>query len=291
MLGDRDRDLASEFFEKAEPEATGFEITLAALIASALLTYPISGAKWISYLISFILLLVTLIRRVSVASPFANREAIVAWSTPLIEIFTTLALITLFVPLSDAIGRWLGLASFVVFPIIALSFVSCICLMHEFLFRDYLIWWHVKFGQKAEEGDPPQVLWRDISMISYYFSLARRSRNAWRKIPSRRKPDLENFDYEFREWLKIFTLCLIVLCLLMVVPAGAGFLAFGFWGVLFAPAVIFLHDHACFWYIAYGSSSYEDFRRPWWTIILFSTMYVAFVIFLMDSFTLSTFQL
>lgn len=276
VRGDR-RELATEFFRKSEPEATGFEITLAALIATALITFPLAGRNWLSNALAFILLVTTLVRRISVASPFADRETIDVWSTPIIEAATTISLLSLFVYFSNPIAEYIEYSHLLVFTVGALFTVFTLSFIHEFLFRDYLIWWNAKFGQKADQNDPPTWLWKELALISYFSSMARRNREGFRNIPSNTKPDLDDLDLNRSNVARFLVTTVIVLLLFLILPGFVSLFFFGWAGILLAPAVVFVHDFACFWYIAYGSTSYEDLRKPWWAVILWSTGYVAFV--------------
>lgn len=282
MRGERGRDIATEFFDKEEPDSTAFEITIAALIATALLSFPINDLNYVSYFLAFLLLTITLIRRISVASPFANKDIIDNWSTPLMEVATTFSLISIFVYVTSVIVAVIDLPPLLVFIVSGFVFVIGISLIHEFLFRDYLIWWYAKFNQKAERGDPPQGLWKTISMVSYHFSLARRDKDGFRKIPSDIKPGLDEFELDFSKWLDSMKAATLFLMIVLSLPTILAIHQFGFLGVFLPPVTVFLHDHSCFWYIAYGSSSYEDFRKPWWAVILWSTGYTLFAILVLN---------
>ena len=90
MSRQKSRDLANQFFAKTDTEsAVGFEIAFAALLATAVITYPTSQAQWIGEAAAFAVLLITLVRRMAVASLFASEANIMKHTVRLIVFATS----------------------------------------------------------------------------------------------------------------------------------------------------------------------------------------------------------
>lgn len=269
--------IAEKFFGKEKESAVGFEITLAALLATLALTYPVPGRRILSEGAAFLILVVTLLRRISMASPFAPEEKIQGVTNVCMEFATVFTLLSIFSGLSAQIQLPLISGTIANFGLLTFLTFLAIALLHEFVFRDYFVWWHAKFGQRANSQDSEDNLWRDLSVLSYAVSSARRNREAWKELPSRttvQTPSIEDYDINKGALIKAFLRLSIVLLLLYSIPLIAAFLLVGPAGILLVLTVVAIHDQSRFWYIAYGNASYEDFVRRIWVKIFVTTLLI-----------------
>lgn len=260
--------IAEKFFEKDTQSAVGFEITFAALLATVALTYPIPGKPLHSELPAFFLLGITLIRRIAVASPFSPKERVWGPTTVGLEFATVFALISIFsgiilrIPLFQSSGVVYRFSIFT-----AVTFFILV-LLHEYLFRDYFAWWHVKFAQRTEgENVSEGSLWHLLSSFSYLLSLARKNRDSWSQFKSRADSSAIGTSWDDVDFGAIGELTWkagLLLALIYGLPTLLGLLTLGPAGLLLVIAVIAIHDHSRFWYVAYGDTNYEDFVRPIW---------------------------
>ena len=277
MSRQKQQPIANEFFDKTEKQSIGFEITLAALLATACLSFPIPNNAQPGQLIAFILLGVTLFRRVVSDSPFAPKE-LLQRTVPVIEGATTSAIIYLLVSVNSEIRLPFVSESLPLqFILIGAAFVTSAVILQEYLLHDYLIWWHAKFSQMHSEDQAFAGLWKDISLISYWGSRARRHRESYKEISRRvsgRLPEPDDIDFSRKEILNYTFRSLVVLGLFAFVPSIYGYATAGWVGILVVPIAIIIHDQSCFWYIAYGNVSYEDFRKPIYWIIFWTCLYV-----------------
>lgn len=276
-------DLAEDFFSKTRERGIGFEITLAALLATLVLTYPIPSNILLSQFAAFLLLLITLIRRVAQASPFAPEEEIMDATTPFLVNSTALCLISLlsFVTFQASIS---GISKLWIFSLITVATLGLLLGFQEVILRDYLIWWYAKFKEKSERGDFPEGLWEDISHISYQFSRARQNHESHLRLREVRQrsniefPDPSELLFEDdRDLAKTLLASLLFIFLLYLIPLGAGFGLLGIEVILVLPAVVFAYDHSGFWYIAYGNVTYEDLRAHLLWIIPRTLLYLIIV--------------
>lgn len=279
MRGEQEH-LADEFFKKTKDQAVDFEITLAALLGTACLAYPLQQ-HWMSQIVAFGLLSVTLIRRIAIASPFAEEEKIMRYTTRIVEFFTTLAILSLLVVLSTEVHSKLEIGTLLqTFSFLTIGVFLILVVVQELTFRDYFVWWTAKFQEKRQNADYLEGFWQDMEEISYLFATARQNRDSWKKIPSNVKnnlPDLSDFELEPKEYAKLIFRTMFILGLIYAIPIGYSIWALGFSGLLVVPAVVAVHDHSCFWYIAYGNTSYEEFRKHIPEIILWTIIYTTTV--------------
>lgn len=263
----RQEPIAEKFFEKDTQTAVGFEITFAALLATIALTYPIPENALLSEVSAFLLLGITLIRRVAVASPFSPKERIWPATTLGLEFSTVSTLISIFSGFTLRLSLFQNADVVYRFSIFTTAVFFTLVLLHEYLFRDYFAWWHAKFAQRAEQHDSDENLWHDLSVLSYLLSLARKNRRSWSQLNSRANSSTfemswDDIDFQFLRELTWKTG--LLLALIYVFPLFVGLLTVGPSGVLLLLAVISIHDHSRFWYVAYGDTSYENFVRPLW---------------------------
>jgi hypothetical protein len=279
-------ELADQFFDKEDVSTVDFEITLAALLGTALITYPVENHILFGQVVAFSLLSLTLIRRMAITSPFASEKAILGYTTPLISFASASALIYLIVTLLPNLTNISPISSQVIlFAVFGLLLLIFAVVAQELVFRDYLPWWYVKFKQKSEEQDLLEAVWRDTAILAYWASTARRNRETYRELGNRldnSRPDMSDFDFTLKEAAKYVLTAVLFLFLLYLVPILYSGYLFGLEGVLVMPTVVFIHDHSAFWYIAYGNPSYEDLRRHIVTILVRTGLYITEVGFLLS---------
>lgn len=285
------REIADEFFDKEDVSTVDFEITLAALLGTALLTYPVENRVLFGQVIAFSLLSLTLIRRMAITSPFASDKAILGYTTPLISFASASGIIYLLVALLPNLAIIVPISSQVIlFSVFGLLMLILAVVAQELVFRDYLPWWCVKFKQKSEERDLLETVWRDTAFLAYWASSARRNRETYRELGSRlngSRPDLSDFNFTLKAAARYLFAAIFLLVLLYVVPVIYSGYLFGLQGVLVIPTVVFIHDHSAFWYIAYGNPSYEDLRQRIVTILVRTGLYITEVAFLLSEFNIS----
>lgn len=281
-------DLSTQFFQKTDPESeVGFEITLAALLATAVLSFPTSQAQWIGELAAFSVLFVTLIRRVSVASPFAPQSDVMAKTARPIEFATTVCVIVLFFSLTEHITDIFGGRVVLWFSIITTLVLLCLVFIEEMVFRDYLIWWYVKFDEKEDQAETFEGLWQAAKLAAFWASRARRYQESWREINKRVEkslPDLSHFDIGKINKKMFFArlFVLTILFTLLYVPAMiVGVSSGDFFVPLALVGVVFIRDHSCYQYIAYGSTTYEEFRKPFWEMSIWAIVYMGILLLLL----------
>jgi hypothetical protein len=287
MTRRKDRDLAEDFWKKSDTESVvDFEIALAAFLATIVLTFPTREAPWIGQVAASAVLFITLIRRIAIASPFANESKIMKRTIRPIEFSTATCVIALFISLSEYLSKVLGGSVLLHFSITTVAILFLVVILHEIVFLDYFIWWYAKFNEKETRGDKFEPLWRDLKIVSYWGSMARKNRDSWRKLsdkvdsmPSDRSELFNGFEYS-----NFAKNVVVILLFYLVISLPSGLVGFSSGSVLsFAafPAVAFAHDHACFLYVAYGNTSYEEFRKPIWEISLWSAVYILIVVYLL----------
>lgn len=285
MSQQKSRDLADQFFAKTDTEsAVGFEIAFAALLATAVITYPTSQAQWVGEAAAFAVLLITLVRRMVIASPFASEANIMKHTVRLIEFATATCVIVLLFSLSEFVARAFSGNVIIWFSILTPLLLLIGVYIQEFLFRDYLVWWYAKFNEKEQRGDAFEPIWKDIKLVCLWASRARRNRRSWKELGKRTEtsvPDLSDVDFDVAQIFKnVFGLVLLLSVLYlpsMLIGVSSG----SFLIPIVLPGVIFAHDHSCYQYIAYGNASYEEFRKPIWEIAWWAIAYVTVVLLLL----------
>ena len=149
MSRQKSQDLANQFFAKTDTEsAVGFEIAFAALLATTVLTYPTSHAQWVGEAAAFTVLLITLVRRIAIASPFASEDDVMEKTVRLIEFATATCVIVLLFSLSELVAGHIGGKVIIWFSVLSPLLLLLGVLIQELLFRDYLVWWYAKFDEK-----------------------------------------------------------------------------------------------------------------------------------------------
>lgn len=284
-------EIADEFFDKQDVTTVDFEITLAALLGTAAITYPVKNHALYGQMLAFSLLFLTLLRRMAITSPFAPEETLLRKTVPLISFISASSIIYLFVAVLPILTGLMPIASQVTaYSVFVLIVLIVGVTAQELMFRDYFPWWHVKFKQKSEQMDLLETVWRDTSRIAYWASVARRHRESYRELGDRLgdgRPDLSDFEFQYNEAGRhILAVSLLVVFLYLLPVLYSGYLL-GLPGLLVIPAVVGIHDHSAFLYIAYGNPSYEDLRQHVLTILVRTGLYATEVAFLLSELKIS----
>lgn len=279
-------ELADEFFDKQDLTAVDFEITLAALLGTAVITYPVEGHARTGQAIAFSLLLLTLVRRMAITSPYAPEERILGRTASLISFVSTSAIIYLIVALLPMVIDFAPtLPQATGFSLLTIVGLILALIIQELVFRDYFAWWYVKFNQKSEQLDFFENIWTYTSSIAYWASKARRHRESYRELGNRvsnSRPSLKDFEFRPKEAGRYVLGISLLLVLLYLFPLLYAFYLFGLQGIFVLPTVVWIHDQAAFWYIAYGNPSYEDLRQRVVTILARTGLYISLVAFLLS---------
>lgn len=285
-MSNSSNEIADEFFGKQDLTSVDFEITLAALLGTALVTYPVEGHTQTGQVIAFSLLLLTLVRRMAITSPFAPEETILSWTVSLISIVSTSAIIYLVIAFLPSVGNLAQtLTPATTFSLLTIVGLVGALTIQEFVFRDYFAWWHVKFEQKSERSDSFEGVWKVTSIIAYWASQARRNQESYRELGNRvpnSRPSLDEFEFNPKNIGRYVVRISVLLGVMYLIPLVYAMYLFGLQGILILPAVVWIHDQAAFWYIAYGNPSYEDLLSRLIWIILRTLVYVTFVAFLLS---------
>lgn len=279
-------EIADEFFDKQELTTVDFEITFAALVGTAVLTYPVDGRANIGQAIAFSLLLLTLVRRMAITSPYAPEEKILSQTVPIISVVSTSAIIYLIVALLPVtIGLFSNLPSAFIFSFLTTIWLVFALIVQELVFRDYFAWWHVKFKQKSEQLDLFENIWLYASLMTYWVSIARRHQESYRELGNRMpnsRPDLDDFEFNHKNIGQYVLGVSLLLGLLYSLPLFYALYLFGLQGFLILTAVVWIHDYTAFWYIAYGNPSYEDLRQRIATILVRTVFYITLTALLLS---------
>lgn len=278
-MTDQTEQLAKEFFQKEDLVTVDFEIALAALLATILLAYPLSDAVGVGKFLAISLLLLTVLRRMAIAGPFASTERILTRTMFPMNVLAACAVIYLIaLTTRQAATSWPLGSEIQLFSLFTIGFLMGSVLLHEFMFRDYLAWWCVKFRQKELEETLFENIWREAALMAYWGAMARRDASSWRKfgklIPGGR-PDTElNFDRS--ELLRYFLGVGLIFTFLYSIPVLIGMYLIGIVGIFLVFAVAWIHDHAAFWYIAYGNPTYDDLTHHFTIVWGRTIFYVVF---------------
>lgn len=280
--------LADEFFDKQDVTTVDLEITFAALLGTAAITYSVENHVLLGQAAAFSLLLLTLIRRMAITSPFAPEDLVLSRTVPLISFASTSVIIYLLISLVSSLVGWISAeAQVIVFSGFTVGIVVISAIVQELVFRDYLAWWYVKFEEKRKQGNSLETVWRDTAILAYWASQARRHRESYRELGNRLKtdrPDLNDIDFNPREAGRYILAVSLVVGLVYLLPEIYALYVLGLPGLLVVPAVVAIHDHSAFFYIAYGNPSYEDIRRHVPTILIRTVLYVTEVVILFSLF-------
>lgn len=280
-------ELADEFFDKETVETVDFEIAFAAFLGTAVITYPVSEHILFGQIVAFSLLFLTLLRRMSITSPFAPEEKILNRTVPLITFVSASAILYLIVSLLPTLVDLIPLLPQIVLFSGATLIIFILLLVGQELFLwNYFPWWYVKFKQKSEQMDLLQNLWQDMAVIAYWASMARRDREGYRELGNRirgSRPDLSNYDITPEKISRYALSASLLLGLLYLLPSFYSIYLFDVQGILVVPAVVAIHDHSAFLYIAHGNPSYEDLRQHILIILIRTGVYITEISYLLPN--------
>jgi len=280
----RSEPFAHDFFNKEAKEAVGFEIALAALLATGLLEYRIQGHELIGGVLAFLLLFLTLLRRVLTSSPYARDSMLDRTVVPL-EAVTTLSMTYLSIRLlTDLLN---SVPSIPIYAAAILLVSAAIIVLQEYLIRDYAVWWYAKMRQRSEEFESDDNVFAWVSLMAYKFSMARKSRESRNAFTSRNPVDLpdpedlkrvlEGNVYEGISRVAKILSILYVLPVMIFVPFS------NLWVLLIGLPMMAIHDQSCFWYIAYGNVNYEELRKTVPRLLFWTSGYTFYALYLLNA--------
>lgn len=275
---DRKSERLRERLSKSRSEsAVDFEISFAALLATASITYPVPGNEFISQTSAFAVLVVTLSRRMAIQSAFIDdedgrgrRERFMKFSIPFLELFSVVAILTLLhvlylEVLSDVVGialYWLSVS----IGVMALAVVQ------EVIFRDELLWWYQKYAARFDlEADEGATIWAYIAFKAWDWSrapIADHGRGRYNFGPS------YEGDYSLRDSVKYFIKGTWLYLLVNGMILFFGFQFFGVGGLFIVFGIGAIRDQTRFWYSAYGNSTFDQMSGPWWRTYLMLLIYI-----------------
>lgn len=171
----RSQKLKKRLSQSDTAEAVDFEITLAALLATASLAYPHPAHPLASHAAGFAVLIVTLGRRMVIQSAFAGtddddrKDWLLRVSVPFLEVSTVSAILLLLLVFQSMLPQfWLDGVLFWIGVGVAMTGLAAI---QELIYRDELIWWYQKFKARAEEN-PDSAFWPYLAMRAWKLSRA-----------------------------------------------------------------------------------------------------------------------
>lgn len=276
--------LGDRLSHTATSESVDFEITFAALLATASITYPLPQLPAASQAAGFTVLLLTLARRMAILSEFiteedgeTRRERFMAWTIPFLEFASVSTILLLLYHLFAVIPA--QISNFAVFWLIVTLAVILLAVIQEFVFRDELIWWYQKIIDRIDEEDENRSkIWGFMAWKTWNWSrspIADHGPGRFKYGPS------SNEEYSFRDMVEILIKGMGFYILVNGVVLLFGYALFGIVGLLFVFAIGLIRDQIRFWYSAYGNSSFEQISGPWYRTYLMVLVYlVAFSILL-----------
>ena len=266
--------------------AVDFEITLAALLATAVLSTSKGGHSPIPPVVAFGLLLVTLVRRMALICHPADDARIMHLTHLFIEVFSTLSVLYLLVqavPWVETQTQF-AIAPVLVFIILGGILIIAAIGVQELVFRDFFYWWSYKF-QTLSSGDD---LWRLAARYAASISLAppedmndRRRGRRLSGVTVTQRSDRRKIPWVSWLWT------IVVTSRSFVLPFIVGYIVSRSLLVAFGLFVItsLIDDHLKFFYLAYGNTNVDissknsildrplhHLRRPWFT----APVYVVF---------------
>lgn len=257
--------------------AVDFEISFAALLATASLTYPLPEIPLASQATAFAVLIVTISRRMALLSEFiqdedddARREWFMSWTVPLLEFASVSAVLLLFYVLYS---KWIsGNVDLAVFWFSVAIGVVLLAVIQELLFRDEIIWWFHKLNKKFQASSGYAAsLWGYLAWQTWNWSrapIADHGSGRFRYGPS------DDRDYTFTDALRFFVKGLGLYLVVNGVILYIGFKLFGIAGLFFVFAIGLIRDQIRFWYSAYGNSTFEQMTGPWYRTYLVLIVYL-----------------
>ncbi|WP_336036650.1 hypothetical protein [Halobacterium yunchengense] len=272
--------LVDIIFDKSQPESVDFEIAFTALIATGTLAASRSQAEHslIVTICAVAVLILTLVRRMGVSSPFPDSDSILNSTVQPIEFLTIVCLVEVSLVSLRTVG--LQESSLGVFSAILVVGVLGVVIIQELVFGDYMIWWGAAFYTKgmalqrgANEADNlvPELLRRSLSRA--YLTFAYKILDAPNVIPDE---DLEKWN-TLRSFVEEMEMevgsdsgvgqLLVGTGIVLAIGYGVVSWILSFTGypvvsgLLFLFAIMAIRHLIGFWYLAYGSQHLSRFLQ------------------------------
>lgn len=283
-MANKSEKLRQRFSKTGSGNAVDFEISFAALLATASITYPIPGNEVLSQTAAFAVLIVTISRRMAIQSPFIDDddengrlEHFMKYSIPFLELFTVASILLLFhVLFLQVLSRFVGEAVYwfsITIGMVALAAIQ------EVIFRDELLWWYHKYSERFNlEADDGSTIWGYIAWKAWDWShapIADHGRGRFNYGPS------YNGGYSLWDAVKYFFKGMWLYLLVNGIILLFGFEFFGIGGLLLVIAIGVIRDQTRFWYAAYGNSTFEQMAGPWYRTYLMVMIYILMFEFLL----------
>lgn len=257
--------------------AVDFEISFAALLATANITFPVPGNELASQIAAFAVLIVTLSRRMAIQSSFIDdedgsrrRERFMKHSVPLLEMFSVASiLLLLHVPYLEISLNFIGQSVYWLFVSIGIVVLAAI---QELIFRDELLWWYHKYSERFDvEAEDRSTIWGYIAYKAWDWSrapIANHGRGRFNNGPSYER------GYSNRDVVKFFIKGIWLYLLFNGIILFFGFQFFGVGGLFLVLAIGAIRDQTRFWYAAYGNSTFDQMSGHWWRTYLMLLIYI-----------------
>jgi len=265
--------LTETLFEKDSELAVDFEITLAAVLGTACLTYPHPRVPALSHLSAFTVLLVTFVRRVAQVSTNADQDLIRDRTTPLLEVVSVLCVLTLLSTAGFYFSTQLIYSSLVWFTVLSFLLFLSTVLIEEKVFGDYAVWWFAKFEDQEKETGSLfyTIICMLISRLSYYLNS--RSNSELFKQGMTTYLDTPFSELGYAEIIEAVARMITWLLLVFGLLGILGWLYFGWIGILAVIPTIIARDHLRFWYLAYGDTTFKklatSLKRSYATALIY----------------------
>lgn len=151
--------LADLVFQKDNLSAADFEIALAATLATIVLSTLNVGQvnSDLMKVVSILLLVLTLMRRMAVTSQFSNEDIFLKVSLAPLELLIILVFFHSFYAVTEIVNSAIGLSSDVLFltTILIPEAVLILIVIQEMIFGNYMIWWGSYSLALAVNSDQP----------------------------------------------------------------------------------------------------------------------------------------
>jgi len=201
--------------------------------------------------------------------PFAREEAIMQKTVPILEISSVVATICLSLVVTNAFSG--STQILVVGTGLTVSAILA-SLLHEYLFRDYMIWWFAKFSELA--SDSRLKVWGYLATIALTASLHIRRLSDNARMRGGYPTDLSS---EFPDYSTLFSITIQTLILVIIafsIPMGVSWYFFGIEGLVLIIGILATRDVFRFWYMIYGATTFEEVSSTFSVNISLTTLYV-----------------
>jgi hypothetical protein len=267
------RDVINRLLGDRGTDAVDFEITLAALLATISFAYPLPKMPAVSQIAGGVLLLITLVRRMATVGPFAREDEIMRKTVPILEIFSVVAIVCLSLVATNALNQ--STQILVIGGGLTVSAIL-LSLLHEYLFRDYMIWWFAKFSELAKDSN--LKIWGELAAIALTASLHIRSLSDKARIRGGYPEDLSSEFPDYSTLISITTQTLVLVAVAFSIPMGISWYFLGFEGIFFVIGIFAIRDVFRFWYMIYGATTFDEISSSLSVSISLTTLYVLGVI-------------